>query len=63
MKRIIYALVMVPIALAVAYWIGNFGSDVIHGNIDVVAFLKDHKAIIAFIVCYLGLQFIGPFKK
>ena len=63
MKRIIYALIMVPVALAVAYWIGNFGSDVIHGNFNVLEFLTDHKVIIAFAICYVGLQFIGPFKK
>ena len=63
MKRIIYALIMVPVALAVAYWIGNFGADVVNGNFDVLAFLSNHKVIIAFVVCYVGLQFIGPFKK
>lgn len=63
MKRVIYAMIMVPVALAVAYWIANFGSDVLHGNIDILGFIKDHKVVLAFVVCYIGLQFIGPFKK
>ena len=64
MKRIIYALLMAPIALCVAYGVINFGSDIIHGNLNLVEWLAAHKMMIAFVACYLGLTFIWPlFKK
>ena len=64
MKRIIYALLMAPVALCVAYVAVNFGSDIINGNLNVIDWIVEHKGFVAFVVCYLGLTFIGPlFKK
>lgn len=63
MRRVLYAMLMVPIALCVAYGLINFGSDIVSGNLNVFDWIADHKVILAFVGCYLVLQFIGPFKK
>jgi len=63
MKRIIYALLMVPLALCVAYGLVNFASDIISGELSLIGWVSDHKVLLVFIVCYLGLGLIGPFKK
>ena len=63
MKRVIYAMLMVPIALCVAYGVINFGTDIINGDVSFIGWIADHKGILAFVGCYVLLQFIGPFKK
>lgn len=63
MKRVIYAMLMVPLALCVAYGLVNFGSDIVSGNLNVLDWIASHKVILAFLACYIGLQFVGPFKK
>jgi hypothetical protein len=63
MKRVIYAMLMVPLALCVAYGLVNFGSDVVSGNLNILDWIASHKVILAFMACYIGLQFVGPFKK
>jgi hypothetical protein len=63
MKRVIYAMLMVPLALCVAYGLVNFGSDIVSGNLNVLDWIANHKVILAFLACYIGLQFVGPFKK
>ena len=63
MKRAFYALLMVPLALCVAYGVINFGSDLISGNVNLVSWIADHKVILAFVACYVGLSFISPFRK
>lgn len=63
MKRVLYALLLVPVALCVAYGGVNFVSAVIHGDMSILSWIQDHKFILAFVACYVGLQFIGPFKK
>lgn len=63
MKRIIIALLMVPIALCVAYGGVNLVTDVIDGNLNVLTWVQEHKVILAFVGCYILLTFIGPFKR
>ncbi len=63
MKRVIYAMLMVPLALCVAYGLVNFGSDIVSGNLNILDWIASHKVILAFLACYIGLQFVGPFKK
>ncbi len=63
MKRVIYAMLMVPLALCVAYGLVNFGTDIVSGNLNILDWIAGHKVILAFVACYIGLQFIGPFKK
>ena len=63
MKRAIFALLMVPIALCVAYAAINFGTSIINGDVSLMGWIGDHKFILAFVACYIGLQFFGPFKK
>ena len=63
MKRVIYAMLMVPLALCVAYGLVNFGSDIVSGNLNVLDWIASHKVVLAFLACYIGLQFVGPFKK
>ena len=63
MKRIIFALLLVPLALSAAYGGVNLVNDVLSGNLDLLAWIEEHKVILAFVVCYLILTFIGPFKR
>ena len=63
MKRVIYAMLMVPLALCVAYGLVNFGSDIVSGNLNVLDWIASHKVVLAFLACYIGLQFVGSFKK
>lgn len=63
MKRVIYAMLMVPLALCVAYGLVNFGTDIVSGNLNILDWIANHKVILAFVACYIGLQFVGPFKK
>ena len=63
MKRVIFALLLVPLALAAAYGGVNLVTDITSGNVNLLAWIRDHEVIIAFIGCYLLLTYIGPFKR
>lgn len=63
MKRVIYAMLMVPLALCIVYSLANFASDIVSGNLNILDWIASHKVTLAFLACYIGLQFVGPFKK
>ena len=63
MKKILIALILVPIALCLATGGVNIISGIISGDISVLAWIQDHRVILAFIACYIVLTFVGPFKK
>lgn len=63
MKKVLFAIFMVPVILILAYWIVNFGSGILTGEVNIVTWVLDHKILLTFIVCYTILSFVGPFKK
>ena len=63
MKKVLCAILLVPIVLSVAYWIVNFGTGLMTGEVNFVAWVVSHKALLTFIVCFVLLGFVGPFKK
>lgn len=63
MKRVICALLMVPIALCVIHWGVGIFNGISSGELNVFAWIGNHKTLLIFIACYIGLQFVGPFKK
>ena len=63
MKKVLCAILLVPIVLSVAYWIVNFGTGLMTGEVNFVTWIVDHKALLTFIVCFVLLGFVGPFKK
>lgn len=63
LKRILGAMIMVPVILIFAGWGVNLVVDILAGNIDLIAYLQAHKVIIAIIVTYLVFKHVNPFKK
>lgn len=63
MKKVLCALLLVPIVLSVAYWLVNFGTGILTGDVNFVCWIVEHKVLLTFIVCFVLLGFVGPFKK
>ena len=63
MKRVIYALLMAIVGLCLIYGCIDIAKGLLSGTISLAGWLRDHELILAFIVCYIGLNFVGPFKK
>lgn len=63
MKKIILALLLVPVALCLAYGAVNLFSGVISGEINLLDWIAEHKVALAFAACYTLLTFIGPFRR
>lgn len=62
MKKVLCALLLVPIVLSVGYWAIGFVTGLIAGEISLMAWVVEHKIILTFILCFILLGFIGPFK-
>lgn len=62
-KRILGAIILVPIVIIFSMWGVNFISDVAVGEINLGAWLLDHRFIIGLVVAYFVFKFINPFKK
>lgn len=63
MKKVLCALLLVPIVLSVGYWAAGFITGLLAGEIDLIAWIIAHKILLTFIVCFILLGFVGPFKK
>lgn len=63
MKKIIVALLMVPVALCLAYGAVNLVGGVASGEINLLEWIGEHKVALAFAGCYMLLTFVGPFKR
>lgn len=60
MKKILYALIIAAAALML---LERASQIVMTGDFNFVTYLQDHKFIIVFGLCYIGLEVIGKFKK
>lgn len=63
MRKIIVALLMVPVALCLAYGAVNLVGGITSGEINLLTWIAEHKVALAFAACYVFLTFIGPFKR
>ena len=63
MKKIMVAILLAIIALCVINGVFEIGSDILNGQIHILDWLVDHQLFIAIVICYIGLTYIGPFKK
>lgn len=62
-KRILGAMILVPVIILATFWCVNFTGDVLTGKIDLIAFLIEHKLIISLIAAYFVIRWIHPFRK
>lgn len=62
MKKVLCALLLVPIVLSIVYWAIGFGTGLVAGEISLVPWIVEHKILLTFIACFILLGFVGPFK-
>lgn len=63
LKRILGGMILIPIAILLAFWGVNFITGVLSGNVSLSAFLVDHRVLIGLIVAYFVYKWIRPGKK
>lgn len=63
MRRILWSMLMVPVVLIVAFWSVNFASGVLSGEIDLTVWIVDHRMLFVFLVCYMLIRFLNPFRR
>ncbi len=63
MRRILWSMIMVPIIIIVSFWGVNFASGVLSGEIDLAAWIVDHRMLFVFLACYFLIRFLNPFRQ
>lgn len=60
MKKILWAVI---IAVAALTLLDRASQIITTGDFNLITYLTEHKFIIAFGLCYIGLEVFGRFKK
>lgn len=63
LKRILGAIILVPIVLMFSFWGVNFVAGVLSGEVNLGYWIMDHKFIIGLVVAFFVFKFVNPFKK
>ena len=63
MKKVVYGIVTVPVAWCFASGVINLVTGLLAGEINPIVWMTDHRILLVAVLCYILLQFIGPFKK
>lgn len=63
LKKLLGAIILVPVVILLSLWGVNFISGVLTGEINLVTFIVSHKVIIALVLAYLGFKYLNPFNR
>ena len=63
LKKLLGAILIVPVVILLSLWGVNFISGVLTGEVNLVTFILDHKILIALVLAYFGFKYLNPFNK